>query len=353
MSADPIIVETARRIFQDLADPQTIHSMDNKNWRVALWQALAEAGLTLAWCSEAKGGAGASMADGFAIQRVVGEFATPIPLAETLLAGWLLEQTGIDTPSGPMSVAPINEGIDLNLDDEGRLYGVVERVPFASETEHLVTLCKSSVEVKVVLVETAACGVACGTNVAGEPRDQVSFEAVRPLHVAHVPAGFDPFKLKLMGALMRATQMTGAIDTLLTMCISYSQERVAFERAIAKFQVIQHNLALMAGELSAALAATNAAEGAVFRDSNLGDEVFINVASAKIRVGEAAIETSAIAHQLHGAIGFTKEHILHRFTHRLWSWRDEYGSEAKWAVLLGENMANRGADEIWPSITAA
>jgi len=204
-----------------------------------------------------------------------------------------------------------------------------------------------------VLVQRIACGVAGETNVAGEPRDQVSFESVIPLHAASVPAGFTPFKLQLMGALMRATQMTGAIDTLLNMCISYAQERAAFGKAIAKFQVIQHNLAIMAGELSAALAATSAAEGAVSRDLDLGDEAFINVASAKIRVGEAANETSAMAHQLHGAIGFTKEHILHRYTHRLWCWRDEYGSEANWAVLLGENMANRGADEIWPSIAAA
>jgi len=353
MNADPIIVETARRIFQDLADPQTIYNADTQNRCSRLWEALVNAGLTLAWCSETKGGAGASMADGFAIQRVVGEFATPIPLAETLLAGWLLEQAGIDAPSGPMSVAPTNEGIDLNLDDDGSLYGIVERVPFASEAEHLVTLSKSPDDVKVVLVQSTACGIACGMNVAGEPRDQVSFEAVTPLHIAPVPTGFNPFKLKLMGALMRATQMTGAIDTLLSMCISYAQERVAFERAIAKFQVIQHNLALMAGELSAALAATSAAERAVMRDTNLGNEVFLNVASAKIRVGEAANEASAIAHQLHGAIGFTKEHILHRFTHRLWSWRDEFGNEANWAVLLGKNMANRGADEMWPSITAA
>lgn len=353
MKADPIIVETARRIFQDLADPQTIHNINNQNWRVPLWKALLEAGLTLAWCSEAKGGAGASMADGFAIQRVVGEFATPMPLAETLLAGWLLEQAGIDPPSGPMSVAPTNEAINLNLDEQGRLYGIVERVPFARETEYLVALCKNSENVEVVLVQRAACGVACATNVAGEPRDQVSFEAVTPLNIAPVSAEFDPFKLKLMGALMRATQMTGAIDTLLSMCISYAQERVAFERPIAKFQVIQHNLAIMAGELSAALAATSAAEGSILRDPNLGNEVFMNVASAKIRVGEAANEVSAIAHQLHGAIGFTKEHILHRFTHRLWSWRDEYGSESKWAVLLGKNVTKRGADEMWPSITAA
>jgi hypothetical protein len=31
---------------------------------------------------------------------------------------------------------------------------------------------------------------------------------------------------------------------------------------------------------------------------------------------------------VHGAIGFTHEHSLHRPTGRLWLWRDELGTEA-------------------------
>ena len=44
--------------------------------------------------------------------------------------------------------------------------------------------------------------------------------------------------------------------------------------------------------------------------------------------GEAAGIGAAIAHQMHGAIGFTQEHQLHYLTRRLWSWRDEFGNEA-------------------------
>ena len=53
------------------------------------------------------------------------------------------------------------------------------------------------------------------------------------------------------------------------------------------------------------------------------------------------------------AIGFTKEHVLHRYTHRLWSWRDSFGDESYWAVRLGEEIAAAGADALWPTITAA
>ena len=59
-------------------------------WKAPLWQALADAGLTLAWVPEEHGGAGAELADGFAVLGVAGRYAAAVPLAETLLAGWLL-----------------------------------------------------------------------------------------------------------------------------------------------------------------------------------------------------------------------------------------------------------------------
>ena len=80
------------------------------------------------------------------------------------------------------------------------------------------------------------------------------------------------------------------------------------------------------------------------------DAVFLEAAAAKIRVGEAAGEGAAIAHQVLGAIGFTKEHTLHRFTQRLWAWRDDFGNESFWAVRLGNRVAANGADALWPML---
>jgi acyl-CoA dehydrogenase len=78
--------------------------------------------------------------------------------------------------------------------------------------------------------------------------------------------------------------------------------------------------------------------------------VFLEIAAAKIRVGEAATEGAGIAHQVLGAIGYTKEHTLHRFTRRLWAWRDDFGSESVWAVKLGNMVAAKGADKLWPML---
>ena len=89
-NTDNIIVDTATRIFQDLCEPNTVNEAEQGVWPKALWDALEESGLTLTWVPDELGGAGAALADGFAVLRVAGRFAAPVPLAETLMAGWLL-----------------------------------------------------------------------------------------------------------------------------------------------------------------------------------------------------------------------------------------------------------------------
>jgi len=90
---------------------------------------------------------------------------------------------------------------------------------------------------------------------------------------------------------------------------------------------------------------------AIARHGVGGEVVAAEVAIAKLRVGEAAGSGAAIAHQVHGAMGFTYEHSLHHATRRLWAWREEFGNETHWATVLGRMVAARGADALWPLVT--
>ena len=65
-------------------------------------------------------------------------------------------------------------------------------------------------------------------------------------------------------------------------------------------------------------------------------------AAAKARASQAAGTVARLAHQVHGAIGYTAEHDLHVWTKRLWAWRDECGNEAYWWQVLGTETL-RGA----------
>lgn len=348
--SENIVAETAARIFADLADPQTVNRARGAAWKPRLWRALEDAGLPLAWAAEAQGGA--SLADGFAILGAAGRYAVPVPLAETLLAGWLLAQAGIEAPAGTMTVAPARPRDRVTSNADGTLSGECRGIPFAKDCEHIAVVAAGGRGAIVALVKTADCRSSESENLAGDSSDTVSFDGVRPIRNAPAPADFDQSSLMLMGATVRGVQMAGALEAILTMSVAYANERVAFERPIGKFQAVQQNLAQLAGETAAALAAAGSAADTIARGDIANDAAFLEAAAAKVRCGEAAAEGARIAHQVHGAIGFTNEHVLHRFTLRLLSWRDDFGSESHWASVLGSAVAARGANQFWPMLAA-
>ena len=334
MSESSIVAETAARIFADLADPQEINRAKDGAWKAPLWQALADAGLTLAWVPEELGGAGrgagrrlcgARRGRSLRRGRAAGRDAAcrPAPVA-----------CGVEGAGGrDVGRAGAAFGDKITLNADGTLSGQARGVPFAKDAKHLAVLAGSS----VALVETGACRLSDGINLAGEPQNTVTFDKVKPVAVAR--ANVDQTVLMLMGCVVRSVQTAGALQAVLDFTVRYANERVAFERPIAKFQAVQHNLARLAGEVSAAMTAAHSAADAIAHCDVFDDAIFLEAAAAKIRSAEAAQEGAAIAHQVHGAIGFTNEHILHRYTLRMLAWRDDFGNESYWAVELGNRIA--------------
>lgn len=182
-----------------------------------------------------------------------------------------------------------------------------------------------------------------------DQRRPISREPVNHPAISPIPVERDEGAGWLYGALARAAQMAGCIEAVLAMTVSYARERQQFGKPIGSFQAIQHQLAILAGHSAAA---TRAVDAAFDRMADGGDIAF-EAAVAKIRCGEAAGVAASIAHQTHGAIGFTDEHRLHYYTRRLWSWRSEFGGEAYWSGVLGKKVAAVGADGFWPLVTAA
>ena len=350
--SENIVAETAAKIFADLADAQTINRDKKGEWKPPLWRQLSAAGLPLSWVPEDCGGSGASLAEGFSVLSAAGRFAIAVPLAETMLAGWLLSQAGIASPEGAMTVAPANPKDRIALNADGRLSGRARGVPFARDAGHFAVLAQGSGGPSIALVDAADCRIEAGLNLAGDGSDTVTFANAAPVAIKPAPQGFDQTALMLMGAVTRSLQIAGSLESMLDISVRYSNERVAFEKKISKFQAVQHNLARLAGETAAAMTAASSAADTIANASNFDDAVFLEATAAKIRCAEAAEKGAAIAHQVHGAIGYTLEHILHRYTMRALAWRDDFGHESYWAVELGRRVAARGADELWPLVAS-
>jgi acyl-CoA dehydrogenase len=322
----------------------------DEGWAPALWETLAEAGLPLVAVPEVQGGVAGGWPELAAVVRAAGRYGAPVPLAETsALAGWLLAEAGLPVPAGPLTVAPTRAEDRLEAVEDGGtcvLRGAAGRVPWATQAAGIVVLAATDAGPVVTMVAPTACVVEPGVNLAGEPRNRVTIDGVRVGRNEVRAVTLTPDDLLVRGALVRAIQMVGALDRLLELTVQYAQARTQFGRPIGRFQAVQQDLARLAGECVASAAAVEGAVAAAQRGDCAAE-----VAAAKVRTAEAATLGTRIAHQIHGAIGFTQEHQLHRFTTRLWSWRDEFGGERDWAVRLGRLAAASGPDGYWGWLT--
>src|SRR6266705_4880555 len=189
--SENIVAETAEKIFADLADAQTINRDKKGEWKAPLWRALTEAGLPLSWVPEDCGGSGASLAEGFGVLGAAGRFAIAVPLAETMLAGWLLAQAKITSPDGEMTVAPASPKDRIALNGDGTLSGRARGVPFAKAARHIAVLASGNGGVSIALVDTAKVRIEAGLNLANDNSDIVTFDKVEPSVVEPAPMGFD------------------------------------------------------------------------------------------------------------------------------------------------------------------
>ena len=344
------LVASATRLFEGWD-----RTGEQNGWDASLWKDLERANLTLVSVPEEFGGAGGTLGEAADILRLAGYHAAPVPLAETgLLAGWALSSSGLPVPEGALTVAPVHAGerIDVRRERGGwTLSGRARRVPAARIAAGLVVVGNADGEVVVATVGTGAYGISPGENLAGEARDDVVLDGVRLSEAEAAPAGrgVDEEALRLRGALARSVVMAGALERVLELSVSYAGERHQFGRPIGKFQAIQQQLATLAGEVAAAGAAAEAAVVAAEFGGTVADAAF-EIAAAKVRAGEAAGTAAAIAHQVHGATGFTERHPLRHSTRRLWAWRDEFGTESEWASRLGDVVTKGGPEALWPTL---
>jgi acyl-CoA dehydrogenase len=340
-----MLADVVAKLFGGRVTQEAVESAERGEWLADLWDALEDGGLTRPHVG------GGSWREAYVILRASGRYTVPLPIAETMLAGWLLERAGLEVPRGPVSVVPgVVSGEHVR---DGRLTTVAERVPWGRFVPRAVFVAGEGADARVGLVATSAATMEPGENLAREPRDRLVFEGapVEALRPAVIPAD----AVRLYGAMMRSAQMAGAIDALLAQSVQYAGERVQFGRPIGAFQVIQHELAKLAEDAASCGMAAEAAFHAAARSAAASDGVaaapWFEIAVAKTLAGGAVDRATSIAHQVHGAIGFTYEHGLHFASRRLWSWRAEFGTDSFWAAELGRATIARGADALWPHLT--
>jgi acyl-CoA dehydrogenase len=304
-----------------------------------LWKELEKLGFTALAVSEERGGAGGDLLDAATVLRALGTARLPYADA-ALVAGPALQEAGLDLPTGPLTAGRFEGTWDGEV-----LRGTARGVPWARDCDTAVLLCPGPVAT-LHTVSLTAPRVVCreGGNLADEARDDLWLDGATPHASAELTA--EQTRLwDLRGAAARSVAMAGVAERIVDATHQYVREREQFGRPLNRFQAVQHSLARLAAD---ALAVRIAAECAVLALRDADPSAELAVAAAKAEASALARPIAAVAHQAHGAIGFTREHALGAFTTRLWAWREEYGHELVWQQRVSDIAT--GTD-LWELVT--
>ncbi len=341
-----LLQETVDNVFGELVaklnSPQQPLDFDSA------WRTLLDLGIDNLFVPEEEGGFSGSWQDARIVFYLAGRHGLALPICETIVAKKLLLDLQLPIPEGPLTIGLSTPEASLSHDDSTEkqtFSGELLAVPWGRNTSAVVTFCHGATTDSLVLLHCSDGQFSGGrANDAGEPRDNMQFHNASMLGVAALPNAGE--ELLRMGALMRASQMSGALDSALRLSIDHVTTREQFGRPLAKFQAIQQQIAVFAEEA----AAVNCASQAACEAQDHGNSCF-EVAATKLRGNRAVGITTSIAHQVHGAIGFTKEYDLHLYTQRLWSWRAEFGNDRYWSKNLGKQVLAVKDEGFWSYMT--
>jgi acyl-CoA dehydrogenase len=314
------LVDMAEGLFGDLAGQDF----------AAAWPRLTEAGFETLLVPEAAGGFGGDWGDLAAVLGLAGAKRLGLPLAETVIARWLLAKAGVPAPEGLITFA-----IHAHRAPWGR---------------HATAVIVQSTD-GCALFPAAACQWDHGRSPADTPSDALTLIG-DPL--AMIATADD---LATLLAFARVAEGAGALEAALALTVDHVSTRVQFGKTLSQFQAVQQALALLAEETAALSIAANGAAAALDGweqglGALAGDLPLFEIAAAKARLGLAVDRGVPVAHRLHGAIGFTMEYPLNHLTRRLMGWRSEFGGDAIWQRRLGRRASIGGAKALWETLTA-
>ncbi|HKA85239.1 MAG TPA: acyl-CoA dehydrogenase [Acidimicrobiales bacterium] len=340
-----------------------------------LWRRMCELGwVGLAFPNDV-GGGGGGLLDLAVVYEEAGRALVPTSLYSTVEAALLIERAGDDAQRTGLlrpvlagdrivSVAYHEDGVRASADalattsvlegDAVVVNGTKLFVPNAGVADDLVVVARDPVAagaggVRLVVVPTGAPGVRrsrMGTF-AHDAQHEVALEAVRvpPDRVlaAGLPDAWSTVEgVRRVATALQCVEMVGGARAVLDMTVGYVGDRSQFGRPIGSFQAVQHHVADLSTRIDAA---GLAAWWAVWRcsvDGGRDDAIGgaqAAVAIAKVAAGDAYVEATLIAHQLHGGIGFTLEHDLHLWSDRARAATLTHGSREDHLRALGTLVA--------------
>ena len=352
-----MLKSSAREFLAQECPPSLVREVeeDERGYSPKLWQQIVDLGWTGLAFPEGYGGADGSFLDLAVLLEETGRALMPGPFFSTVILGGL---TVLDAGNEEQKRDIISEicrgqtimtlaltepsatyhpsGIQVQARREGDEYiidGTKLFVPDAHLADLMIVVARTSDSDDPTAGITAFLvpGNSNGMNVThlrtlgSDEQSEVVFSGVRvPASgmLGKVDEGWPIVERALQKATAaKCVEMLGGAEAVLEMTVEYAKQRVQFGRPIGSFQTIQHHCADMATDVECARYMAYQAAWKVGEGVPAAREVSM----AKAWVSQAYRRVCALAHQSHGAIGFTKEHNLQLYTRSAKAQEQVYG----------------------------
>jgi alkylation response protein AidB-like acyl-CoA dehydrogenase len=285
-----------------------------------VWKQIVELGWPGLAVPESYGGVGGDFPDTCLVAEELGRAGVATPFVPTVagmstINGFGTERQRCDWLPAAVAgraIAHVESGLTATPADVG--YTVDGRalfVPFAAEAADLLVACTSG-DPAAALVDGGTAGIgATRLDVVGnEPVYTVSFDSVAvPSDRLLLGGRAAAAAMTAYATVLTCAEMVGGAQAVLDLTVDYAGQRRQFGQPIGAFQAVQHHCANMAIDVLGARFATYEAAWRL----GAGADAALEVSTAKAVVSDAYQRVCALGHQVHGAIGFTAEHDLHRY----------------------------------------
>ena len=319
---------------------------DERGYTDELWRQISGLGWPGIAFPEQYGGTGGSFLDLTVLLEEIGRSLTPGPFFSTVvLGGFTVLDAGTDmqkqyilpgicTGQTLMTLALTEAsatyepwGIETTATREGdrfRIDGQKLFVPDAHAASVLLVAARTSqsdnpaqsITLFFVNADTPGLTVNQLSTISSDRQCEVVLDGVTvpaDAVLGEVDNGWPIIERALQRAIAgKCVEMLGGADAVVEMTVEYAKQRTQFGRPVGTFQAVQHHCANMATDVEGC---RQIAYQAAWKVSE-GEPSEREVAMAKAWVSAAYQRVCNLAHQCHGAIGFTKEHDLQLYTRR-------------------------------------
>jgi acyl-CoA dehydrogenase len=313
---------------------------DSSDWAPELWHTISELGLATIGIPEDVGGSGGSIKDLTVVIFELARAGIGTPIVEASTAAFVIG------PPEPDSFDTVVVGSDVNL-GAPTVTARLDGVPFGSEANRLV-LVGDRDSAEVALAHEGVT-IWVSTDVGGLPTGRVELDGAQLRSLPNAPEAPAIVERLTLG---RAASLLGSCCGAYELTRRYVAERRQFGGPLIDIPAVASALAQMTVRIRHAESAVDRAIDLCVESDVPALRRLSAVASARVATADCATMVARTTHQLHGAVGVTREYGLHRYTRRIWAWRDADVSEASWLDCLGTMALAVDEDTLWNQVLA-